>query len=150
LTNHHDQRRSDDCRKVQSAADRQSHRSDGPQAGRGGQPANHLLAQKQDGAGAQEADAADHLCRDPRGIEHNAIGADHVVEAVGGHDHDQRGSEAYEHVRAQPRHPFQPLALQSDGRAERRGEHQSQNDVLIWEHGRVPACAAHAAHTIRG
>ena len=67
---------------------------------------------------------------DARGIENQAL-VEHALEAIGRDDHDQTGTDANHHMRANSRRPQQALALKADEAAERCGEHKAYGNFPV-------------------
>ena len=106
-----------------------------PDAGRGGETLDRA-AVFEDDARAQEADAADDLRRDARGVRALRAGIVHAVlhqidKAVFGHDHHQRRGAADDDVRADARLLEPAGPLNADRRAAEARDHEPQAKIQM-------------------
>src|SRR5438094_2632824 len=83
-------------------------------------------------AGPEEANAGDDLRGDARRIAvWAAVGGETDLRDVDGQMGEERGTEADENIRTQPRGFAGDLALEADGAAEQRGEHQLEQQYEL-------------------
>src|SRR5581483_10688068 len=121
---------------VVAGAGRHPDRGDDPERA-GGRQAAHGQPLAQDRAGAEEADPGHDLRGDPRRIGADDVRAarQEVVETVRRDDREEGGAERDEQVRTDAGLAIADLALDPDGRAERRGDGEPQERVPAAEGG---------------
>jgi hypothetical protein len=89
-------------------------------------------AASDDDAGAQKADTRNNLSRNPRRVQHNRLGGQHVAEPVLADQQDQRRRRAHDRLRPQPSDLALYRALQADeGRQPERDEKLHQVSTAL-------------------
>ena len=113
----------DDGRLIEADADGEAHAGGGPEP-RGGGEALHLVAAgDDDGAGPQEADAADHLGPQPGGVP-GVVELDDILVGEDG----QGGAQADQDMGAEPGRAALPPPLHADDAAAEDGHQEAQDD----------------------
>jgi len=106
----------------EAGADGEANGSDHPEAGRGGH-AFDVVADLDEGAGAQETDARDHLRGDAAGI---AVSLADGRREPDRENHEKTGAQTYEDVRPQARGLPAEFALRADDASGEESENQAR------------------------
>ena len=104
-----------------------------PEACRRRKPA-HQLAVDDDRTGADEADAAHHLCSDTAGVEPHACMHQDIGEAVLRHDHYQRTAQRNQEMGAETRILDPVFAVEADHRAAKACHAQAYDKIPLHLH----------------
>ena len=109
----------------QSCTGRHADRGGDPDGRRGRQPADDVPAHE-DQPTADEPDAGHDLSGDAGRVDAHAGLVDEVPEAVLGHEHEDRGTQAHERMGAQPGALGADLPLDADERAQHQRQERRQ------------------------
>ena len=101
---------------VKPDSDGKSYRGGGPESGCRSQTPDLIAFCHHDGARAQKADAADHLCAHP----HRVAGIKHLIDILVC-QHNQAGSDADQHIRPQASRSVFHAPLHANDAAQRKG-----------------------------
>ena len=121
----------DESDPVQARADGHAHGGSAPHTCGGGQPSDGVSV-LEDNAGTQKGNTADHLRRDAGRIRTpQAVNAHQIHKGVLGQDHEQRRGAGDDAVGADTRLLLPLAALQSYQCAQRRRQHDSDEEFQI-------------------
>ncbi|KXK01430.1 MAG: hypothetical protein UZ17_ACD001001653 [Acidobacteria bacterium OLB17] len=79
----------------------------------------------------EETDAAYHLRRNSRRIEHDVLMPENVTEPERGNDHKDRRADRHKHMRPQARDLLKTLTLQTDRASQQRRQEKPNYDLFI-------------------